>query len=31
MDRRTQALPFVGADRRTTTMDPHSGVDKLAA
>ena len=31
MERRTQALPFVGVDRRATAMDPHSEVDKLAA
>jgi hypothetical protein len=30
-ERRTQALPFVGVDRRTTTMGLHSEVDKLAA
>ena len=32
LDRRTQALPFVGVDRRRTTMiDPHSELDRLAA
>jgi hypothetical protein len=30
-ERRTRALPFVGVDRRTTTMGLHSEVDKLAA
>jgi len=31
MERRTQALPFVGVDRRAPTIDAHSEADKLAA
>ena len=31
LERRAQALPFVGADRRTEAKDSHSEVDRLAA
>jgi hypothetical protein len=32
IDRRTQALPFVGVDRRCATMiDRHGEIDRLAA
>jgi hypothetical protein len=32
VERRTQALPFVGVDRRQAfAVDPHAEVEKLAA
>ena len=31
VERRTQALPFVGVDRRAPTVGAHSEVEKLAA
>jgi len=31
VERRTQDLPFVGAERRRAAVDPHTEVEKLAA
>ena len=31
MDRREQSVPFVGADRRRATVDPHTEVERIAA